>query len=146
MDASSLATCDPSTSLVSRRRSLVDRLRSGRATMAHDVPPWPHMAALCSPSPPALWLRGVPANLILQDTIERIYVGKEYGDIERGIYLIRGENVVLLGEVVSAAPLCCAPCAHPGYMNLAAVRAATPLTMAVCVWWLTRNACGRGVA
>lgn len=39
------------------------------------------------------------ANLVLQDTIERIYVGKEYGDIERGIYLVRGENVVLLGEV-----------------------------------------------
>jgi len=36
----------------------------------------------------------------LQDAIERIYVGQEYGDIERGIYLIRGENVVLLGEVV----------------------------------------------
>lgn len=43
---------------------------------------------------------GCPANLILQDAIERIYVGQEYGDIERGIYLIRGENVVLLGEVV----------------------------------------------
>lgn len=41
------------------------------------------------------------ANLVLQDTIERIYVGDEYGDIERGIYLIRSENVVLLGEIVS---------------------------------------------
>eukprot|EP00041_Stephanoeca_diplocostata_P007432 m.105601 g.105601 ORF g.105601 m.105601 type:complete len:132 (-) comp16877_c0_seq1:470-865(-) len=39
------------------------------------------------------------ANLVLQDTIERIYVGDEYGDIERGIYLIRSENVVLLGEI-----------------------------------------------
>eukprot|EP00052_Salpingoeca_macrocollata_P001660 m.26804 g.26804 ORF g.26804 m.26804 type:complete len:140 (+) comp11573_c0_seq1:66-485(+) len=39
------------------------------------------------------------ANLVLQDTIERIYVGKTYGDIERGIYIVRGENVVLLGEV-----------------------------------------------
>eukprot|EP00730_Choanoeca_flexa_P014701 TRINITY_DN6525_c0_g1_i2.p1 TRINITY_DN6525_c0_g1~~TRINITY_DN6525_c0_g1_i2.p1 ORF type:complete len:113 (+),score=18.72 TRINITY_DN6525_c0_g1_i2:2-340(+) len=38
-------------------------------------------------------------NLVLQDTIERIYVGNEYGDIERGIYIIRGENVVLLGEL-----------------------------------------------
>lgn len=41
------------------------------------------------------------ANLVLQDTIERIHVGKEYGDIKRGIFLIRGENIVLLGEVVS---------------------------------------------
>ena len=40
------------------------------------------------------------ANLVLQDTIERIYVGDAYGDIPRGIFIIRGENVVLLGEIV----------------------------------------------
>jgi len=40
------------------------------------------------------------ANLVLQDTIERIYVEDRYGDIPRGIYIVRGENVVLLGEVV----------------------------------------------
>ena len=34
-------------------------------------------------------------------TIERIHVGKKYGDIPRGIFVIRGENVVLLGEIVS---------------------------------------------
>ena len=28
-----------------------------------------------------------------------MYVGNAYGDIERGIYLVRGENVVLLGEM-----------------------------------------------
>ncbi|KAI8979927.1 hypothetical protein BDB01DRAFT_699131, partial [Pilobolus umbonatus] len=39
------------------------------------------------------------ANLVLQDTIERIYVGNCYGDIPRGVFLIRGENVVLLGEI-----------------------------------------------
>ncbi len=52
------------------------------------------------------------ANLVLQDTIERIYVasptgdiigkGKSalhYGDIPRGVFLIRGENVVLVGEI-----------------------------------------------
>ncbi|KAF9426409.1 SM-like, degradation of cytoplasmic mRNAs and positively regulates transcription initiation [Podila epigama] len=39
------------------------------------------------------------ANLVLQDTIERIYVGNAYGDIPRGIFIIRGENVVLLGEI-----------------------------------------------
>ena len=42
------------------------------------------------------------ANLLLQDTIERIQVGKKYGDIYRGIFLIRGENVVLVGEFVSS--------------------------------------------
>lgn len=45
------------------------------------------------------------ANLVLQDTIERIYVGNEYGDIPRGIYIVRGENVVLLGEMVRATRL-----------------------------------------
>jgi len=40
------------------------------------------------------------ANLVLQDAIERIFVGNIYGDIYAGIYVIRGENVVLLGEIV----------------------------------------------
>ncbi|KAK9462920.1 uncharacterized protein V1516DRAFT_671483 [Lipomyces oligophaga] len=39
------------------------------------------------------------ANFVLQDTIERIIVGKNYSDVERGVYLIRGENVVLAGEL-----------------------------------------------
>ena len=41
------------------------------------------------------------ANLVLQDTIERIFVEDVYADIPRGIYLVRGENVLLLGEIVS---------------------------------------------
>lgn len=40
------------------------------------------------------------ANMVLEETMERIYVGHQYGDIPRGVYLIRGENVVLYGEVV----------------------------------------------
>ena len=39
------------------------------------------------------------ANLVLHNTIERIHVGNKYGDIPRGIFIIRGENVVLMGEV-----------------------------------------------
>jgi len=27
-------------------------------------------------------------------------VGKEYGDIPRGVFIVRGENVALLGEIV----------------------------------------------
>lgn len=47
------------------------------------------------------YLRSVDqfANLVLHRTIERIHVGNEYGDIPRGIFIIRGENVVLLGEI-----------------------------------------------
>lgn len=41
------------------------------------------------------------ANLVLHQTVERIHVGKKFGDIPRGIFVVRGENVVLLGEVVS---------------------------------------------
>ncbi|XP_054167255.1 U6 snRNA-associated Sm-like protein LSm1 [Oppia nitens] len=39
------------------------------------------------------------ANLVLHQTIERIYVDNKYGDIPRGIFLIRGENMVLCGEI-----------------------------------------------
>ena len=45
------------------------------------------------------------ANLVLQDAIERIFVGDIYGDIYAGIYVIRGENVVLLGEIVLFKPI-----------------------------------------
>jgi len=40
------------------------------------------------------------ANLVLQDTVERIYAGGLYADIPRGIFIVRGENVLLLGEIV----------------------------------------------
>ena len=43
------------------------------------------------------------ANLLLSSTIERIHVGNKYGDIARGVYIIRGENVVLIGELDSAS-------------------------------------------
>ncbi|KAH9416795.1 U6 snRNA-associated Sm-like protein LSm1 [Dermatophagoides pteronyssinus] len=39
------------------------------------------------------------SNLLLHQTIERIYVNEKYGDIPRGIFLIRGENVALCGEI-----------------------------------------------
>jgi len=39
------------------------------------------------------------ANLVLEDTVERIYHGSEFAEKWLGIFLIRGENVVLLGEI-----------------------------------------------
>lgn len=47
------------------------------------------------------YLRSVDqfANLVLHRCIERIHVGDKYGDIPRGVFVVRGENVVLLGEV-----------------------------------------------
>ncbi|KAF2721023.1 Sm-like ribonucleoprotein [Polychaeton citri CBS 116435] len=38
-------------------------------------------------------------NLVLQDTIERYFVDDLYADVERGLFLVRGENVLLLGEI-----------------------------------------------
>ncbi|ODQ50748.1 hypothetical protein SAICODRAFT_61144, partial [Saitoella complicata NRRL Y-17804] len=39
------------------------------------------------------------ANLVLTDTTERIHYADVYGDIPRGVFIVRGENVVLLGEI-----------------------------------------------
>ncbi|MCJ1372875.1 SM-like, degradation of cytoplasmic mRNAs and positively regulates transcription initiation [Loxospora ochrophaea] len=39
------------------------------------------------------------ANLVLQDSIERLFVKDLYADIPRGIFIVRGENVLLLGEI-----------------------------------------------
>ncbi|KAI9832343.1 MAG: hypothetical protein M1826_002029 [Phylliscum demangeonii] len=39
------------------------------------------------------------ANLVLQDTVERIFIHELYADVPRGIYMVRGENVLLLGEI-----------------------------------------------
>ncbi|KAK7064191.1 U6 snRNA-associated Sm-like protein LSm1 [Favolaschia claudopus] len=39
------------------------------------------------------------ANLVLEDTVERIYHAGAYAENWHGLFLIRGENVVLLGEI-----------------------------------------------
>jgi len=39
------------------------------------------------------------ANLVLEDTVERIFHGSTYANTRIGVLLIRGENVVLLGEI-----------------------------------------------
>ncbi|KAJ3302816.1 SM-like, degradation of cytoplasmic mRNAs and positively regulates transcription initiation [Kappamyces sp. JEL0829] len=41
------------------------------------------------------------ANLVLQDCIERIFVmeTREMAQVDHGIFLVRGENVVLVGEI-----------------------------------------------
>ncbi|EPS67133.1 hypothetical protein M569_07641 [Genlisea aurea] len=39
------------------------------------------------------------ANAVLEGSYERIIVGEQYCDIPLGLYVIRGENVVLIGEL-----------------------------------------------
>ena len=42
------------------------------------------------------------SNLVLEDTCERIVVGKKYSDIPLGLFIVRGDNLVLCGEVDEA--------------------------------------------
>lgn len=55
------------------------------------------------------------ANLVLQSTIERLYVGDAYCDIPRGVFIVRGENVLLLGEIVCPLFLCRFSCLCANY-------------------------------
>ncbi|TNM90300.1 hypothetical protein fugu_004534 [Takifugu bimaculatus] len=66
------------------------------------------------------------ANLVFHQTVERIHVGKKFGDIPRGIFIVRGENVVLLGEIDLDKPCDSLPAAglHRGDPGGAAAGAA----------------------
>lgn len=39
------------------------------------------------------------ANVLLEKSVERIVVGNQYGDIELGVQVVRGENVVFMGRL-----------------------------------------------
>ena len=39
------------------------------------------------------------ANIVLENAVERIIVGSLYSDIPLGLYIVRGENVVLMGDI-----------------------------------------------
>jgi U6 snRNA-associated Sm-like protein LSm1 len=47
-----------------------------------------------------IWL----ANLVIDMTVERTHLGRYYADKPVGVMVIRGENVVLLGEIVRSFP------------------------------------------
>eukprot|EP00607_Mallomonas_marina_P007383 CAMPEP_0182421330 /NCGR_PEP_ID=MMETSP1167-20130531/6669_1 /TAXON_ID=2988 /ORGANISM="Mallomonas Sp, Strain CCMP3275" /LENGTH=93 /DNA_ID=CAMNT_0024598353 /DNA_START=219 /DNA_END=500 /DNA_ORIENTATION=- len=38
-------------------------------------------------------------NLILEDACERVILTDTYGDIPLGVYIVRGENIILVGEI-----------------------------------------------
>jgi len=42
------------------------------------------------------------ANVVIEHAFERVIVGKKFADVPLGLYVIRGENVVLLGQIVSS--------------------------------------------
>ena len=39
------------------------------------------------------------SNMVLEDSFERVIVGKKYSDIPLGLYIVRGDNMVLCGEI-----------------------------------------------
>eukprot|EP00188_Purpureofilum_apyrenoidigerum_P001543 Plantae.Rhodophyta-Purpureofilum_apyrenoidigerum.ctg18601.p1 GENE.Plantae.Rhodophyta-Purpureofilum_apyrenoidigerum.ctg18601~~Plantae.Rhodophyta-Purpureofilum_apyrenoidigerum.ctg18601.p1 ORF type:complete len:143 (-),score=31.95 Plantae.Rhodophyta-Purpureofilum_apyrenoidigerum.ctg18601:778-1206(-) len=39
------------------------------------------------------------ANIVLENAVERIVIAETFGDVPQGIFVIRGENVMILGEV-----------------------------------------------
>lgn len=43
------------------------------------------------------------ANLVIDMTVERTHLGRYYADKQVGVMVIRGENVVLIGEVVRSS-------------------------------------------
>jgi len=49
------------------------------------------------------------SNIVLEETVERVVVDNQYADVPLGLYVVRGENVVLMGaleggEAGGAAP------------------------------------------
>ncbi len=41
------------------------------------------------------------ANLVLERCVERVIVGVQYAEVHLGLHVVRGENVVLLGAMLS---------------------------------------------
>ncbi|KAI9844573.1 MAG: SM-like, degradation of cytoplasmic mRNAs and positively regulates transcription initiation [Sclerophora amabilis] len=81
--------------------SLQDNHAEGAAPNAHP-PPIPQQVPQLPPqmfTTAAQLLDLTDTNLVLQDTVERIFVNHVYADIQRGIFIVRGENVLLLGEI-----------------------------------------------
>lgn len=68
--------------------------RQGRCAFAAPPPPCRRLSASLSRSFALL-----PRFPCLADAHERIVVGKEFADDPIGLYVVRGENVVFLGDI-----------------------------------------------
>jgi U6 snRNA-associated Sm-like protein LSm1 len=103
-------------------------LRDGRKLIGYlrsfDQHGVPLVGAALQSRPPScaavfVFLFATAVNVVLEETIERIYVGDEFGDIERGLFIVRAENVCMVGELVRIPAssscirqLCCGMRAH----------------------------------
>ncbi|CAM8996903.1 hypothetical protein QQ045_006410 [Rhodiola kirilowii] len=61
------------------------------------------------------------ANAVIEGACERVIVGDLYCDIPLGLYVIRGENVVLIGELVHFLKFLCVIIAFDHYVVLCLV-------------------------
>uniref|UniRef100_A0A3Q1EXT9 U6 snRNA-associated Sm-like protein LSm1 n=1 Tax=Acanthochromis polyacanthus TaxID=80966 RepID=A0A3Q1EXT9_9TELE len=90
-----VASCLPQTG------SIVTDYNANLTCMCLFYPTEKHLVLLRDGRTLIGYLRSIDqfANLVFHQTVERIHVGKKFGDIPRGIFIVRGENVVLLGEI-----------------------------------------------
>ncbi len=42
------------------------------------------------------------SNIVLEECVERVVVDSSYADVPLGLYVVRGENVVLMGDLADA--------------------------------------------
>mmetsp|Transcript_15632 Transcript_15632/g.33750 ORF Transcript_15632/g.33750 Transcript_15632/m.33750 type:complete len:172 (-) Transcript_15632:29-544(-) len=79
------------------------------------------------------WLRSFDqfANLVLDKAVERVVVESSFGDIPLGIFMIRGENVMLLAEVRQSSP---SPKTHSHStpVHCASLSSFAPFTYEIC--------------
>ena len=75
------------------------------------------------------------ANIVLEHAEERVIVGKRFADVPLGLYVLRGENVVLLGQIVRPLPHARRPLSHARVAARCPTRArARPRSLSHRVW------------
>ena len=47
-----------------------------------------------------LLLMVLSGNMLLEDAVHRVIDGDTYGEIKLGVFLVRGENISMMGELV----------------------------------------------
>ena len=57
------------------------------------------------------------SNVVLTNCVERIIHNTQYADRELGVNLVRGEAIVMMGEVVRWRATLCEPCAGWSYLT-----------------------------
>lgn len=75
-----------------RSRAAYGQVRSAHLVHARALSALRRRARACCLS--------APANVVLESSVERIVVESRFADLPLGLYVVRGENIVLLGPLV----------------------------------------------